>query len=74
MVDYLHWLNNKCRAQNRHVLLFIDNFSGYELGITLVSGKTALLYVRIEWLPANTTSHWQLYNQGIINAFKLYYR
>jgi hypothetical protein len=57
MVDYLYWLNNKYRAQNRYVFLFINNFSGYELGITLISRKTALLYIRIKWLPANTTSY-----------------
>lgn len=58
MVDYLYWLNNKYRIQNRYILLFMDNFSGYEMGITLVSGKTALLYIQIEQLPANTTFHW----------------
>jgi hypothetical protein len=57
MVDYLYWLNNKYYIQNRHVLLFMDNFSGHELGVTLVSRKTALLYVRVKWLPTNTTSH-----------------
>ena len=31
--EYLLWLNNKMKAQNRKVLLFIDNFSGHELGV-----------------------------------------
>jgi hypothetical protein len=36
--------------------------------------KQALNNVRIEWLPANTTSHWQPLDQGIIAGFKLQYR
>jgi hypothetical protein len=72
--EYLIWLNGKCAAQRRHVLLFIDNFSRHELGIEMVRGKTALSHVWVEWLPPNTTSHWQPANQGIINTFKLHYR
>ena len=72
--EYLHWLNRKCSAQGRHVLLFMDNFSGHEYGVDLVGGKQALSHVRVEWLPPNTTSHWQPADQGIINTFKLHYR
>jgi len=31
--EYLLWLNNKMKAQNRYMLLFIDNFSSHELSI-----------------------------------------
>jgi hypothetical protein len=72
--EYLHWLNRKCSAQGRHVLLFMDNFSGHEYGVDLIGGKRALSHVRVEWLPPNTTSHWQPADQGIINTFKLHYR
>jgi hypothetical protein len=72
--EYLHWVNRKCSAQGRHVLLFMDNFSGHQYGVDLVGGKQALSHVRVEWLPPNTTSHWQPADQGIISAFKLHYR
>lgn len=56
------------------MLLLIDNFSGHELGTVLIGGVNSLKNTRIVWLPVNTTSHWQLMDQGIIAAFKLYYR
>ena len=72
--EYLLWLNNKMKAQNRHMLLFINNFSGHELGVQLIGGLDALSNVKIRWLLLNTTSHWQPLDQGIIASFKLYYR
>jgi hypothetical protein len=74
MEEYLQWLNNKIRAQERKILLLLDNFSSHELGIQLVGGLQGLSHVRIEWLPPNTTSHWQPLDQGIIAGFKLQYR
>jgi hypothetical protein len=38
MEEYLHWLDNKIRAEGRKVLLLLDNFSGHELGVSLVRG------------------------------------
>ena len=52
----------------------MDNFSGYELAMELVGGLQGLSNVRVEWLPPNTTSHWQPMDQGIIASFKLKYR
>lgn len=72
--EYLRWLDNKMRGEGRHVLLILDNFSGHELAVTLVGGKQGLSNVRIEWLPPNTTSHWQPMDQGIIASFKTKYR
>jgi hypothetical protein len=72
--EYLQWLNNKMEAEQRHVLLLMDNFSGHELGVQLVGGQQGLSNVRIEWLPPNTTSFWQPMDQGIIASFKLQYR
>jgi hypothetical protein len=72
--EYLRWLNTKMRSEGRKVLLLMDNFSGHELAVQLVGGKTGLPNVRIEWLPLNTTSEWQPMDQGIIVSFKLQYR
>jgi hypothetical protein len=74
MEEYLRWLDNKMRVEGRKVLLLLDNFSGHELGVQLVGGLEGLDNVRIEWLPANTTSYWQPLDQGIIASFKLQYR
>ena len=57
--------------QGRKVLLLIDNFSGHELALLLVSG--GLQNTKVVWLPANTTSHWRPMDQGIVAAFKLYH-
>jgi hypothetical protein len=70
--EYLRWLDNKMHG--RKILLLLDNFSGHELGVQLVGGLDGLQNVRICWLPANTTSHWQPLDQGIIASFKLQYR
>ncbi|KAI1003317.1 hypothetical protein K3495_g4888 [Podosphaera aphanis] len=58
----------------RKILLLLDNFAGNELAVRLVGGLEGLQNVRIAWLPANTTSHWQPLDQGIIASFKLAYR
>lgn len=70
----MRWLDNKMRGEGRHVLLIMDNFSGHELAVTLVGGKQGLSNVRVEWLPANTRSHWQPMDQGSIASFKSKYR
>ena len=62
------------KREKRKVLLLIDNFSTYELTIKQIRGKDTLSNVEIEWLPPNTTSHWQRLDQGIIASFKLQYR
>ncbi len=54
--EYLRWLNNIMAVRGRKVLLLIDNFSRYELGVELCSGKTGLSNVEVEWLLPNTTS------------------
>jgi hypothetical protein len=70
MQEYLIWLHNKMRAQDRKVLLLMDNFSGHELGVQLVG--QSLTNVRVEWLPPNTTSHWQPMDQGIAYMLRQY--
>jgi hypothetical protein len=52
----------------------MDNFSAHKLATNLVGGLQGLQNTRVVWLPANTTSHWQPMDQGIIAQFKLFYR
>jgi hypothetical protein len=66
--EFLRWFDTKVRGQK--VLLLLDYFSGHELGIQLVGGLDGLINVKIQWLPANTTSHWQPLDQGIIASFQ----
>ena len=70
--EFLYWFDNKMHG--RKVLLLMDNFSGHELAAVLIGGIDGLKNTRLVWLPANTTSYWQPMDQGIIAAFKLYYR
>ena len=70
--EYLEWLDD--RMKYRKILLLLDRFSGHELAVRLLGGLEGLQNVRIAWLPANTTSHWQSLDQGIIACFKLAYR
>ena len=72
--EYLKWLNNIMRARDRKVLLLMDNFSAHYSGAQLCGGETGLSNIRVEWLPPNTTSHWQPLDQGIIASYKLQYR
>ena len=47
------------RARDRKVLLLMDNFSAHYSGAQFCGGETGLSNIRVEWLPPNTTSHWQ---------------
>ena len=59
---YLSWLNNKCIAQDWKILLFIDNASGH---VNLEYSN-----IKFSFLPANTTSHLQPLDAGIIAQTK----
>jgi len=54
------------RRQDRKILLFINNTLTHDLHET-----THLTNIIIEYLPSNMTTHLQLYDQGIINSFKV---
>ncbi|XP_050338643.1 tigger transposable element-derived protein 6-like [Bactrocera neohumeralis] len=54
--------------QNRKVVLFIDNAPCHKVTDLVLEN------VKIEFLPANTTSILQPLDQGIIHAFKVYFR
>jgi hypothetical protein len=56
------------KCQNRHILMFLDNASSHAKDLKLNN-------VILKFLPANTTSHLQPLDQGIIiKAFKACYR
>jgi hypothetical protein len=54
------------KKQNRHVLLLIDNASSH---CTII-----LSNIKIKFYPPNCTSRLQPLDQGIIKAFKVYYK
>lgn len=56
---------------SRTVLLTMDNFSAHLSGLELAPPPPN---IRIQWLPANSTSRFQPLDQGIIQNFKVYYR
>lgn len=65
-IDWLRKLNNKFRAQNRKILLFIDNCSSHQV--------IDLTNITLVLLPPNTTSKLQPCDAGIIQVVKLHYR
>ncbi|KAL4153779.1 hypothetical protein QTP88_001612 [Uroleucon formosanum] len=65
--EWLETLNNDMRKQHRKIIIFVDNCAAHNNPPTLSN-------VRIEFLPANTTSKLQPLDQGIIKNFKLLYR
>jgi len=57
--------------RSNRVLLLMDNFSAHIAAIKLSPPPAN---IRIQWLPANSTSITQPLNQGIINSFKAHYK
>lgn len=58
-------------GNQRSVLLLMDNFSAHIQGVELLPPPSN---IRIQWLPANSTSLYQPLDQGINNTLKLHYR
>ena len=59
----------------RQVLLLIDDFLAHEADLNLLEEeRIEIANVKIVFLPTNATSLCQLLNQGIIRAWKAYYR
>jgi hypothetical protein len=71
--EFLDWF--KQQVGNRKVLLLIDGYGAHHTGLDcwITSGKSAD-NIRVEFLPPNTTSVCQPLDQGIIRAWKAYYR
>ncbi len=67
--DWLRKFNHRMFLENRTVLLLIDNAAGHG---SIDTSKYP--NIEIEFLPANTTSHLQPMDAGIIRNFKLYYK
>ena len=57
--------------RSRTVLLTMDNYPAHLSGLELAPSPPN---VRIQWLPANSTSRFQPLDQGIIQNLKVYYR
>nr|KAG5700829.1 hypothetical protein BaRGS_024215 [Batillaria attramentaria] len=63
---FLEWVNKRMKAQNRKVLMILDNCTAHP---HVELGNMELLF-----LPKNTMSHLQPLDAGIIQAVKLLYR
>lgn len=59
--------NEKLQQNNRHVLLWVDNFSGHTVPDTITN-------ICVELFSPNLTSHVQPMDTGIICCFKAHYR
>lgn len=64
----MYWMrvNEQFKSQNRKILLFLDNVSSHT--------EIELSDVKLAFLPANTTTHTQPLDQGIVQNFKIFYR
>ena len=69
MEEILRTLNRKCAAEDRKILLFIDNVPSHP-----ESFSDCFSHVQIVFLPKNTTSKLQPLDAGIIKNFKVFYR
>jgi hypothetical protein len=72
-IEFLDWF--KQQTAGRKVLLIIDGYRAHHTGLDLWrASSSATDNIRVEFLPPNTTSHSQPLDQGIIRAWKAYYR
>ena len=69
MEEILRTLNKKCAAEDRKILLFIDNAPSHPESFT-----DCFSHVKIFFLPKNTTSKLQPFDAGMIKNFKVFYR
>ena len=68
--EWLLDLNRRFRGQNKKMILLVDNCPGHKTGPV----DDQLDFVRVVFLPKNTTSEIQPCDAGIIQAFKTAYR
>ena len=69
MEEILRTFNRKCAAEDRKILLFIDNAQSHP-----ESFIDCFSHVKIVFLPKNTTSKLQPLDAGIIKNFRVFYR
>jgi len=65
--EWLQEIDLSMRKQKRHIVLFLDNAPVHPQDIQLEN-------IKLKFFPANTTAKIQPMDQGIIRAFKAYYR
>ena len=65
--DILTMMNGKYRRPNRHIVLFVDNTTSHQCDVPTP-------FIKVVYLPPNTTSLIQPCDQGIIRALKAHYR
>ncbi len=70
--EWLNKLDRRFREEKRHILLFIDNFSGHSPNKK--EAPYTLTNIKLCYFPANCTSVVQPMDQGVINSFKCKYR
>src|SRR5215510_12323147 len=66
--SFLHSLDAQIKAQNRQIILFLDNCAAHP------KDTPFLRNVRVVRYPANCTSTLQPLDLGIIHSLKAYYR
>jgi len=66
--SFLHSLDAQMGAQNRQIILFVDNCAAHP------KDTSFLRNVKVVWYPENCTSTLQPLDLGIIHSFKAYYR
>jgi hypothetical protein len=66
--DYLTQLDRKLDAENRKILLSVDQCAAHTKNTTYLSN------IKIVFLPANCTSQLPPLDLGIIHVFKCHYR
>ncbi|XP_017475007.1 PREDICTED: tigger transposable element-derived protein 6-like [Rhagoletis zephyria] len=67
MSEWLQQFNRRMKAQNRKIILFLDNAASHPKELDLTN-------IKICFLPPNTTAVSQPLDQGIIQNFKTLYR
>ena len=79
--EWLEYINSGFRAQNRKVLLLIDNASSHfnpdehnNQVTEQANDNLNLSHIRVHFLPPNTTAHLQPMDAGIIKSFKAIYK
>ena len=66
------WLTSfYAHVNSRYVLLLMDNFSAHISGVELAPPPPN---IKIQWLPANSTSKFQPLDQGIIQNLKTHFK
>jgi hypothetical protein len=66
--SFLRSLDTQIGAQNRQIILFVDNCAAHPKDTHFLRNVTVVQY------PANFTSTLQPFDLGIIHSFKGYYR